>query len=602
MEPARYNGVSVMRRLTRAVLLFFAFTQMQVITFAADFTVLFTNDMHSGGDYARLAALIRREQERARIAGEEVIVLDAGDIAMGSIMQTLYSESAFEYGALAKMGYTCFTVGNHDFDFGVAGFSKMIREGVERYGGSPGVVISNLEFPKSPELDSLYDKSRIIELKSGFKIGILGLLGDHAWSCIPSRDSLIFIDPIEAAKKVSDELLLQGADYIIALSHSGTLWVRGEKVERANNSYPKLKSETEDGKLARKVQNIDLIISGHDHELLPEPLLIGNTVIGSVGSGNCWLGKIVIKNGELFSYELIPVTEEIEADDEFLLYLDEAISDVERFFMEKFSVEPSDTISFAEQEFPHIIGEGGRMALGSIIAESYRSASRDYIGEEPVAIVPFGVIRKGIGEGVITYKDAYETLSLGVSEDGSPGYPLVVAWVTGEELYDICELNPSIAPGMEDAYLFFSGLTYSYNRFRLPFTRVTGIWVNGKEVDEKQLYPIVTGEYTARLIGTLKNSSYGVLSAIPKNSEGEEVDDIDELKVNIEGRYLQEWLAFASYIKENGMKSPAHHFAVDNSSRSIYLLYLLGILLFSVAVIFSISLLRSGRRAHCHRP
>ena len=56
----------------------------------------------------------------------------------------------------------------------------------------------------------------------------------------------------------------QGAQFIICLSHSGT------------NAKA---SKSDDQQLAKKVDGIDLIISGHTHTTLEEPIVEGDTYI-----------------------------------------------------------------------------------------------------------------------------------------------------------------------------------------------------------------------------------------------------------------------------------------------------------------------------------
>ena len=72
----------------------------------------------------------------------------------------------------------------------------------------------------------------------------------------------------ENARRCVDALKSQGAEFIICLSHSGT------------NEKKKL---SEDERLAEEVEGIDLIISGHTHTTLKEPLVVGDTYIVSSG-------------------------------------------------------------------------------------------------------------------------------------------------------------------------------------------------------------------------------------------------------------------------------------------------------------------------------
>ena len=582
-------------------------------------TILFTNDSHSCADYARLGALIRQERKKAIDNGSAVIVVDAGDIAMGSVFQTIYSDYAFEYVAMGLMGYDAVTCGNHDFDFGLKAFKDMLsaaRRSPYIAGQSdrvhlPELVECNLNTLYPPYFSELGINGKVVSHKTvatengekSVAIGIYGIMGEHAYSCIARSDSLIFSDRITSAKQAVAALEADGADYIIALSHGGTLWAKGQKIDSEEHigiqRYNKLKSLTEDGKLATCVGKTDVIISGHDHELLERPLLIGDCVIGATGSNGNFLGKIVLKGDTLQEYSMIPVTNEIFPDAEILKYVDDCRSKVSDKFLSKFNIHLGDTLAVINRELPLAIDGQGNMDLGFYIADSYRIAASQYV-DAPIAIVPYGVIRKEIGVGEITNGDAFEVLSLGLDSYGNPGYPLVLLWVTGKELYDICELNASVAWGMEDARLFFSGMEFEYNRYRIPFTRVTDIRVNGNPVEAKKLYPIVTGLYTAQLMGMLESSSYGLLSVTPKDEYGTVLEDISTTVItvkndnNIHPATIAEWRAFAEYIKKTELKNPPVKCSTENSTPFVWLKYIL--IIVSVIAI-SVWLLRFGKRA-----
>ena len=74
-------------------------------------------------------------------------------------------------------------------------------------------------------------------------------MGKDAAADTPFVKPVTFADPIRASKKMVDVLKdKEKVDMIICLSHSGTSPV---------------KEKSEDEKLARKVPQIDIIISGH---------------------------------------------------------------------------------------------------------------------------------------------------------------------------------------------------------------------------------------------------------------------------------------------------------------------------------------------------
>ncbi|MBQ7998792.1 MAG: hypothetical protein IJ296_05670, partial [Bacteroidales bacterium] len=176
-------------------------------------TILFTNDGHSSGDYPRMATLIDQERNKALSEGSALILVDAGDIAMGSVYQTIFADHAFEYVAMGMMGYDAVTCGNHDFDFGLKAFGNMLEtaravaDSMEI--GLPKFIVSNLDSKETPHFnwlgiaDTLILKRNVIAdgKSKELRIGLYGLMGEHAYSCIVDNESLLFSDRVESSQR-----------------------------------------------------------------------------------------------------------------------------------------------------------------------------------------------------------------------------------------------------------------------------------------------------------------------------------------------------------------------------------------------------------------
>jgi hypothetical protein len=175
-----------------------------------------------------------------------------------------------------------------------------------------------------------------------------------------------------------------------------------------------------------------------------------------------------------------------------------------------------------------------------------------------------GVIRKGLKGGAITNKDAFEVLSLGENEVGRTGYPLVCAWITGQELADICELSATISPFLDDVQLFFSGVDYRYNGAGFPFLKVDKVMVDGNVADPDKLYMVATCQYTAQLIGLLESESYGILSAVPKDSNGQVLEEGYIYLRNKDGNIIPVWEAFAEYLSSGSFDAKGESGLVEN--------------------------------------
>ena len=117
--------------------------------------------------------------------------------------------------------------------------------------------------------------------KDDLKIAVFGVMGVDSDECAPM--SGMTLEPmVEAAKRVVGEIITKEApDFIICLSHGGTDKGKGEDYE-----------------LAKAVDGIDLIVSGHTHTTLDEPIVVNNTPIVSCGPYTQNLGVITIWNGD----------------------------------------------------------------------------------------------------------------------------------------------------------------------------------------------------------------------------------------------------------------------------------------------------------------
>jgi len=535
---------------------------------------MFTSDLHSQllpngngtGGFAKISSVIGREKEMAQKQGAAFLLLDGGDIAMGSVFHTQFANQATEYRGMARMGYDAFTLGNHSFDFGTQALAQMFSSArsTDSLAVFPKLLAANIQCGGIPT-----EKFTIIE-RNGLRVALLGFMGENSYNVIgKAKEQVQYADPVSVAKEFVAQLRGQ-ADYVIAISHGGTL-------------------NGDDIKLAKKVGGIDFIISGHDHVALHNPIVTQGTPIGAAGSNGRFVGKAVFSEGGLEDYALIPIDDSVPEDLAMKCWVDSMYNVVGEEFEKLSGRKLDDTIAFVDAEYPKMLDEDGNMVLGSNIADSYREAAISFVPgvcpQEVVGLVPYGMVRRGLAEGAVTNRDAFEVLSLGENERGCTGYPLVYAWLTGDELKDLCEMSVSIAPFLEDTRLFFAGLQYRYNGARLPFIRVDSVKINGERVVQNKLYMVVTGSYTAQLIGLLKNESFGILSAAAKDSQGNFLQEGFFVMRTPQGNTVPEWEAFAQYLQNGKFKNEAGADSVENDD-FVPLGYTLGAVLLCAVILF----------------
>ncbi|MDF2906112.1 MAG: yfkN 1, partial [Herbinix sp.] len=542
-------------------------------------TILFTHDLHDNllpfqtmedekvikfGGYARLKTAIDDQKKLA----PEAIVVDGGDFSMGTPFQTIFETDAPGLVLLGAMGFDVTTLGNHEFDYRPKGLTASLTTAVDSGLELPIIVQSNIAFAadESGKLTKTLTKLKeamerygvadytVLE-RNGYKIGVFGVMGEDAESKAPMAEA-IFTDEIEQAKRVVKILKEEEkVDFILCLSHSGT-----------NTNH----KESEDELLAKGVPDIDFIISGHSHTTLSKPKIIGNTVIGSAGCYGKQLGVVKMSpdnadSWSLDSYELVSIDKSLLEDPAIHEMVEEYKDSVQKNYIDSFGMKYDDivatsTAAFQSPEELSIIH--GEATIGNLISDAYIYSVKQAEGENYVnvdaAIVPSGTIRDTILPGEITTANAFGISSLGIGADGKPGYPLISVYLTGKELKTACEVDASITPLMSDAQLYMSGIHFTFNPNRLIFNKVVKaelVHEDGKtsEIEDTKLYRVICNLYSAQMLSIVGDKSYGLMSIIPKDKEGNVITDFEKhiiYETGTEGKSeLKEWYAVVQYLK-----------------------------------------------------
>lgn len=544
-------------------------------------TVLFTHDLHANvlpkaaepgagqgekGGFAR----IKTAADRVKAENHPVVLVDGGDFSMGTLYQTLFATDGADLRLLGAMGYDATTLGNHEFDMGPEGLAAMFQAAKASGDPLPQVVQANIVYPEQGGLQAaaqnLGVQERVIIEKDGVKIGIFGLLGEDADECAPNSGCTF--KPIEKiAKEQSEALRAQGAELIICLSHSGT----GADL-----------NQSEDVRVAKAAPEIDVIVSGHTHTVLEEPIVVGNTIIGSAGEYGAALGRIDLRReGEgwvLTGYQHIAIDDGLQNDSSINRMASVFREGINSQYLAEFGYE-YDTIltesGFDFTPFSQFAKEHREDTLGNLIADSYRYAVAQATGVTPdVAVVPSGCIRDSLYKGKVTVSDVFNVSPLGFGSDGKAGYPLILAYVTGKELKAACEVDASVSPMMESAQLYMSGLHFAYNPNRMILDKVTRteLFQDGavQKLEDDKLYSVVCDIYTAQMLGAAEEKSFGLLSIVPKNASGELVTDLNGCIVKgQDGKEVKAWLALASYLESFGQEGvPDKYEAIEGRKLS----------------------------------
>jgi 5'-nucleotidase / UDP-sugar diphosphatase len=591
-----------------------------------NFTILHTNDEHSAliphspaidydpqnpeeptiGGFARLATALEDIRAQKAKENEPVLLFNAGDFMGGTAFGWLAPAGyGVELSLMQAMGYDAAIIGNHEYDYGPQVLTNyLLAAGYPQAHQKTVVLASNTRPPKEHPLverDLLRDTA-IFELDNGIKVGTFGLLGEEAEALASDTGEIEFLDPYQTAQEMVDILQGEGAEIIVAITHSGI---------------------DEDLELARSVTGIHVIVGGHSHTALYEPVMEGDTIIVQTGSLGRYLGRLElayhretkalrVRNGDSDRPFLIPIDRSISPHLEISLLVDaykERLNDLLWEMSDGRFEDILETVarsSFHLPNYPPL----QESPAGNLIVDGMRLITQQVTGERvDVAIQANGNIRGSIIRGSgprsadnISFYDIISTTGLGYGLDGYAGYPIVSVYLTGEELRRVLEVAVLLTELLGDTFFIqYSGLRYSYNPDNavlftipiinqpLPTTRAVtkaelyvgegiqpreddGQYVPLKRGDER-LYHLVTDSYILSFL-PMVGDMLPQLRIVPKNAAGEAVllEDLDQLIVHrSEGRELKVWYTVVEYAAaqpkgEDGLPHMPQYYA-DTAGR-----------------------------------
>ncbi|MFO1042619.1 MAG: bifunctional UDP-sugar hydrolase/5'-nucleotidase [Planctomycetaceae bacterium] len=572
------------------------------------FTILHTNDLHSNllgmspavdyspfalnddktrGGFARLAALIATRKDARQNEGP-VLILDGGDYSMGTAFGAAIRETGAELLLLSRMGYDATTLGNHDFDLGPDGLSKSIEVAVKA-GRIPAVVASNTDVSaKDAKLTRLQQLAKdgtirrhlVIE-RGGMRFGIFGLLGKEAMFYTSGAGAVTFPDAIETAKDMVKVLREQEkVDVVICLSHGGLDQGKDGRF-----------TDGEDVRLAKAVPGIDVVIGGHTHTELQEPILVnGRTPVVQTGKYGENLGELVITlDGNMLrveSYKLHPVDDSISGDKSIAEEIENIKKTVTEVVFASRGYRIDQPLAVAPRDLPNTFTDiAAGTPLANLVTDAFRKATKADIG-----FTANGLMRSPLTRGKSGVQTVYDVFAVTPLGDGiadtTAGSALVTAYFTGAELkaiLEFCLLDTPAHPG--EYFPRASGLRFNYDKSRPPFDVVTTIEIGDldhgyRKIDitgsDEMLFSLTCPLYLGMFIVAIPKYTKGKLALVPKNKDGKPLKSrtealdmprgstpdllpprgaIDEGSVATVGgvgtvREIKEWQAIMDYLRD----------------------------------------------------
>jgi len=452
----------------------------------ADYTlhILHTNDLHSRiesinkydstcsgedetagkcfGGIARVKAEV--DAMRAKLAGQNLLVLDAGDQFQGSLFYTTYKgKDTAEF--MNAIGYDAMAVGNHEFDDGPEALAEFTGE------VKFPLVSGNLDLSQSNVLKGKILKTLVLEV-GGQKIGLISALATDTVETSSPGPNVIFQDEAESLKADVAALEAEGVTKIIAFPHTGFF---------------------KDKELAAEVPGIDAIIGGHSHTLFGEggeayPTMVGNVPVVSAYAYSKFLGHLVLTfddagNLKEASGEPILLDASVVPDAAMAARVAELAKPIAAV-REKVVAEAAAEIDGARE---HCRVE--ECAMGDLVAEAMLDRVKDQ--GVTIAFQNGGGLRASIDAGPVTMGEVYTVLPFQntLSTFEAKGATLVAALENGvSQVEEGAGRFPQVA-----------GLKFTWDAAQPAGSRISDVLVRNADkwvpIEADKVYGVVTNNF-----------------------------------------------------------------------------------------------------------
>lgn len=422
---------------------------------AAELRLLYLNDFHGHAESFRLPGQERLVGGASYLAGavrrlrreKPTLLLAAGDMIAGHPWAD-FTKGRNVMELLNALRLTAMVLGNHEFDFG----PQILRQRIAT--ARFPVLAANVVGLRSV-------KPYIVRETAGLKIAIIGVVTPETpWITSPRNVAGLKFLPAPATVARYLPELRKRADLVVVLSHLGY---------------------AADRELAARVKGIDVIVGGHSHTPLAQPVRVNGTIIvqamehgKAVGVLDLAVtgGKIMAARGYL--EEISPEKDQAGEDKAVRALVSRSSRQVNAALGQEIGRSPGDL------EAADI--RTRETSLGNLVADIIRETAGAEIG-----LINAGAIRAGISRGTIRLKDIYTALPY-------PNY-LVALRLTGAQVREVLEHGLAALPAGAGRFLQVSGITFTYRPQAPPGQRVTAVFLGDRPLDPEREYVVATTDF-----------------------------------------------------------------------------------------------------------
>ena len=457
-----------MRKMSRIIillsLLIFSFPPALLARESAtvDLTILHVNDTHgrilpyvegtSGerqmvGGAAYLARTIQAERSKNP---DGTLLLSAGDMFQGTPVSNIFKGRSVT-DVMNYLKFDAMAIGNHEFDWGMDVLQHLVASSRFPY------LSANIKDERGRYLPGV--KPYVIVMRKNVKIAIIGITTPEVPRITtPGRFKHMTVDRPEDIlprfiRKAKDE----GAMMIIVLSHLGL---------------------DADKDLAQSNPGIHVIVGGHSHTALENPVVAGNTIIVQAGAYGLYLGVLKLKI-DPDTGKIIRHTEETE--------LEKVMAGKDRPYDKELASIIQAYYGRIEKEYSKVVGETSvplvryhqrESNIGNFICDTMRKNT----GTD-IAFINSGAIRNNIPKGRITLEQVFTLLPF--------DNILVTMKLTGKQILEILEQNAKLEHGI----LQVSGIAIRHDISEPAGSRVREVHIGRRSLDPERTYTVTTIDF-----------------------------------------------------------------------------------------------------------
>ncbi len=467
---------------------------------AVTITVLGTADIHgmiynweyssdteqAAAGMVKLQTLIKEEKAR----NNNVILVDAGDTVQGNMMSVYNANPVHPVvEAMNLMGYDTWTLGNHEFNYGLDFLNRNIA------GFKGKVLAANLYNDDGTRKVNPY---AIIE-KSGVRVAVVGLTNPNVptlWEAANPANTkgLKFTDPVDEAKKVVKEL--EGKyDVLIGTFHLGetTEYTKTDGASAVADACPQFNA----------------ILAAHAHSKFDNKTSASGVKIIEPGNNGTLLAKIdvalekvngiwTVKEVKTANVNTDKISPDQELKDKFSgthnalrKEADIVIGEVTARFIDK-----PDYLTGADK----ITTMPTAQVQDNAIIDLINEVQMYYAGTD-ISSAAFFKADANLNKGALKNKDMatiymYDNTLVGVNITGA-NLKKYMEW--SANYYNTYKAG-DIAPGFNPAvrgynYDIFDGIQYDIDISKPESSRIVNLTYKGQPVDDSKIYKLAVNSY-----------------------------------------------------------------------------------------------------------